>query len=372
MSKILYIFNAADWDSRMPVADVARGQGHEVVIGLVNSQKARDTRYKVHELQQSGSNTNPISTLSLIRDIRRLIKHEQPDIVHSVTLKYGFMTGLAAAPFAQMRKIHTLAGLGYVFRGLGIGSKMLNALLRPVLKYALKRPNTTLIFQNVDDQNLMIDEGYAKASDTVLIKGSGVDIEKFSNHGSTCAQDYPLVLMPTRLIRDKGIDIFIEAAFILHEKGYNHVRFQIAGGLSKDNPAAMTQKEMEDIAVYQDGWGVEWLGRVEDMPALLAQATLVVYPSYYGEGIPRVLLEACAAGRAIVTTDHPGCREAIIHAEGGLLVPVKDAQATADAIEALLNDPPRREKMESRNRARAEAEFDIRVIAEQTAALYCD
>ena len=118
------------------------------------------------------------------------------------------------------------------------------------------------------------------------------------------------------------------------------------------------------------GSPVEWLGRVSDMPELLSRASLIVYPSYYGEGIPRVLLEACAAGRAIVTTDHTGCREAVEHTVNGLLVPIKNAQATAEAIEILLLDSTLRQSMERMSRKKAEEEFDIRLIAEKTVGVY--
>ncbi len=367
MRKILYLFNAADWESRIAVADAAQDMGLEIVIGLINPKGVMpESPYKISALEQTGSNLNPISTLRLIRDMRVLIQQEQPDVVHTVTLKYGFMVGLAAARFKAMRKIHTLAGLGYVFRGQGLRPLLLRLAIAPLLKHALKRPNTLLIFQNSDDQALMIDAGYVAAADTTLIRGSGIVLEKFEGFEDRRDPDTPLVLMPTRLVHDKGVAVFIEAAKILAEHGV-HAQFKIAGGVSKDNPSGISETEMTAML---KGSPVEWLGRVENMPELLSQASLVVFPSYYGEGIPRVLLEACAAGRAIVTTDHPGCREAIVDGEGGLLVPIQDADATAAAIKTLLDDPQRRKDMEACNYKRARTEFDIKAIALQTAALY--
>lgn len=367
MRKVLYIFNAVDWESRIPVALAAHAHGHEVVLGLINPKGGiPDHDFDMHILKQNGRNLNPFSTLRLIRDMRALIRVKNPDVVHTVTLKYGFMAGLAAAPFKTMRKIHTLAGLGYTFRGQGFGPKVLKCLITPILKYALKRPNTHLIFQNSDDQQLMIEARYAKAADTSLIRGSGIMLAKFDGLEDQRDPNAPLVLMPTRLVHDKGVAVFIEAANIL--AGQNvAARFQIAGGVSSDNPSGISQGEMEDML---EGSSVEWLGRVSDMPALLSQASLVVYPSYYGEGVPRVLLEACAAGRAIVTTDHPGCREAVLDGEGGLLVPIKDPKATAAAIKDLLSDENRLKEMGLCNQMRARSEFDISVIARQTALLY--
>ncbi len=367
MKKVLYIFNAVDWESRIPVAEAARDNGFDVVLGLINPKgDTPKTDFQTHFLKQSGRNLNPLSTFKLIRDMRTLIQKEQPDIVHTVTLKYGFMVGLAAARFKALRKIHTMAGLGYTFRGQGFGPQLLKFLIGPILKYALKQPSTHLIFQNSDDQNLMIDAGYATASDTTLIRGSGIVLEKFEGFKDTRSSDLPVVLMPTRLVHDKGVAVFVEAAKILKNRGTEAV-FKIAGGVSADNPSGISQTEMEEM--LRDS-SVEWLGRVNNIPELLSEASLVVYPSYYGEGVPRVLLEACAAGRAIVTTDHPGCREAIIDGEGGLLVPIKNAAATAEAIQSLLSDPVRLCDMEQSNLTRARSEFDIRTIAKRTASLY--
>lgn len=367
MKKVLYIFNAVDWESRIPVAEAARANGLEIVLGLINPKDdVPKTDFETHILEQVGRNLNPFSTFKLIRDMRKLINNTRPDVVHTVTLKYGFMAGLAGAPFKTMRKIHTLAGLGYTFRGQGLGPQILKLGIGPILKYALKRPNTHLIFQNADDQQLMIDAGYAAADDTTLIRGSGISLEKFEGFEDMRDPETPVVLMPTRLVHDKGVAVFIEAAKILEERGTKAI-FKIAGGVSKDNPSGISQAEMEEML---KGRHVKWLGRVKNMPELLSQAALVVYPSYYGEGVPRVLLEACAAGRAVVTTDHPGCREAIIDGEGGMLVPIKDAHATAEAIEYLLSDLPRLSRMEACNLVRARAEFDITSIAKRTAALY--
>ncbi len=368
MSKLLYIFDARDWHSRIPVAEHARERGIDVKIGLINPKQKYISDFEITALRQSGQNLNPLSTLMLIRDMHRLVSVQKPDIIHVVTLKYSFMAGIAALPFPHMRKIFTLAGLGYLFRGNSLGARALKTLFSPMLKYLFHRKNTVLIFQNQDDQIVMINAGFVRAQNTVLIKGSGIDIAKFdtSEEEDTRNNHAPLVLMPTRLIHEKGIAVFIESARILKGRGTNAI-FQIAGGITKDNPGAITHDQMQAMTADKT---VEWLGRVEDMPALLAVATLIVYPSYYGEGIPRVLLEACAAGRAIITTDHPGCREAIDHGKGGLLVPIKDAQETANAIQTLLDQPDLRVKMEICNRTRAEREFNIDIIAEQTVRLY--
>ncbi len=367
MKKLLYIFDASDWESRMEVAHKAKSTGYEVVIGLIGGNKTSDEsfdEFKIVPLEKSSNNVGILSSLKLVRDINSLINSENPDILHAVTLKYGFMSGMAAFSFKNMHKIHTLAGLGYLFRDDGVKSTVLRAALKPFLTAVLRRKNTTLIFQNQDDLDLMVDRKYAAHKNSVLIKGSGVYLDRFTPNASD--NNDPIVLMPTRLVHEKGIAVFIEAARILKKRGVK-AKFQIAGGETNHNPRAISADEMKKMT--SDG-AVSWLGRVSYMPDLLSKAALIVYPSYYGEGIPRVLLESCAAGRAIVTTNHAGCREAVEHGRNGLLVDIKNPDQTADAIHELLTNLAKRNEMEIESRKRAEKEFDIYIIAQETVNLY--
>ncbi|GJL85853.1 MAG: glycosyl transferase family 1 [Micavibrio sp.] len=360
MSKILYIFDAADLQSRLPIAYGAKKKGYNVTIGLIGGDKSLGDFKTINLPKPSGA----LNSLSLISAVRKATKHEKPNILHAVTLKYAFICGLSSL-FLKHKKIYTMAGLGYLFYGTGIKAALLQMLLSPLLILVLRSRNTNLIFQNPDDMELMKTQGYVRKDHAFLVRGSGVDLEKF-NTTPEPQNETPLVLMPTRLVHEKGIDIFIEAAKILKNKGIN-AKFQIAGGETTHNPKAISAAQMKTMIKDSP---VQWLGRVEDMPALLVSANLIVYPSHYGEGIPRVLLESCAAGRAIITTDHPGCREAVAHNENGILVPIKNPQATADAIQILLNDENKRHSMGKNSRARAESEFDINLIVKKTLAVY--
>ena len=363
--KILYIFDAVDWNSRMPVALEARKQGYEVVIGLIgDAQKIKDFEgFDIRPLSKPSFKPHSISPMKSVKEKRALMRDVQPDIMHVVPMKYGFLAGLAAYGLGDFKKIYTLAGLGYLFRSNTKSSAVIRGIIKPMLAHVFRKPCTHLIFQNSDDLALMVEKGYARQERCHLILGSGVHIDKFTSESEE--QDPPIVLMPTRLVHEEGVSVFVEAARLLKNKGIK-ANFQIAGG-ENGNPKAITRAEM--LEMTKDG-SVEWLGRVENMPELLAKTSQVVYPSYYGEGIPRVLLEACAAGKAIVTTNHPGCREAVRHGENGLLVPVRDVEATAKAIEDILSDPQKRRIMEKNSRKRAQDDFDISVIAKQTVALY--
>lgn len=367
---LLYVINHIDWfwSHRLPLARGAQKAGWDVSVAVPHATQDPNLGKEGFiglDLPAPDQGFAPVAVLKTIVALRKMIKDQKPDLVHAITLKYAFITGLAALGL-KTRLVHTIAGLGYLFSGEGLKPKILRLLVGPFLKLALRRTGTQLIFQNPDDQRIMIERGFADPAQAHLIRGSGVDTDDFAPRPLPEEDQPPLVVMPTRLVHDKGVAVFVEAARQLKQQGVQ-ARFQIAGGVTKNNPLAMTQAEIE--AMVADG-AAQWLGKVSDMPALLAQARIVAYPSYYREGIPKVLLEAAAMGKAIITTDHPGCREAVDAGENGLLVPVKDAQSLALAIKTLLDDPQLCAAMGEKSRQKALEEFDVRLIVEQTVKLY--
>jgi len=368
--KFLFVINHIDWfwSHRLPLAKGAQSEGWDVsvaVTGAKDDQNLTKQLFTGYELPPSDQGYMPFSLLKIIWSIHKIIKREKPDVLHAITLKYAFLAGLAARFHKNICVVHTLAGLGYLFSGEGMKPKILRIIVGPFLKLALKSDNTELIFQNPDDMALMIKRGFANPDQSTLIRGSGVDLKEFPLIPIP-QDDAPIVLMPTRLVHDKGVAVFIEAANILLAKNVP-ARFQIAGGITTNNPNAISKAEMDGMI---DGTNVEWLGKISDMPALYAASSLICYPSYYGEGVPKVLLEAAATGRAIITTDHPGCREAVRDKESGLLVPIKDAKATAAAIEALLKDPEKLALMGGKSRELANSEFDVASVVKRTLAVY--
>jgi glycosyltransferase involved in cell wall biosynthesis len=365
--KILYVIAEMEdfWSSRLPVALGAQERGYEVCVafpGAASDARLKEYGIKGFDLPPARQKFSAVAAMQLTRKLDRIMKDLQPDIMHAITLKYAFITALAARRHKKIKPVYTIAGLGYLFSGESLKPKILRTLLRPVIHNMFR--HSQIIVQNPDDLETLAGRGFIKRDQAALVRGSGVDLNRYKPVHANDAD--PVIIMPTRLVHDKGLHVFIEAARILKQRGVQ-ARFQIAGGVTRHNPRAISREEMEFM--LEDS-NVEWLGKISDMPALYAASTLIVYPSYYGEGIPRVLLEAAAAGRAMVTTDHPGCREAVSHNDNGLLVPVKDAAATADAVEKLLKDTDLRRKMEQRSRARAESEFDIRLIVRQTLDVY--
>lgn len=360
--KLLFVINHMDWfwSHRLPLAQGAQDVGWDVSVcatGATRDKKLSESGFKGIELSSS--------TLKIVADIKRIIGEEKPDLIHVITLKYAFLAGLASRFYKDIRVVHTLAGLGYLFSGEGLKPKLLRILVGPFLKLALQHPNVQIIFQNPDDMALMIKRGFVKQDYVHLIRGSGVDLKQF-DHTPDPKNEKPLIVMPTRLVHNKGVAIFIDAAKISAENGID-ATFQIAGGPVTNNPLGIDEDEMN--AMIKDT-PVQWLGRVSDMPALYASANLIVYPSYYGEGVPKVLLEAAATGRAIITTDHPGCREAVEDGKTGILVPIKDAQKTAEAIATLIQDATKRIEMGNKARVFAEKEYDVVNVVKRTIAVY--
>lgn len=367
MTQILYVVSELEdfLSSRLPVALEAKKDGFHISVAAPNAEgnpQLKQHGIEGHNIPSPDQKLSGASAFKLVRRLDDIMRDTQPDIVHAITLKYAFLTGLAARRNKRIQPVYTIAGLGYLFSSDSIKPKIMRTLLRPIIRNVFR--NAQIIVQNPDDEQILVRQRFIAQEQSNLVRGSGVDLKRFSPANSD--QNVPIVLMPTRLIHDKGIAVFIEAANILKQRGID-AHFQIAGGVTSHNPLAISQSEMECMV---QGTNTEWIGKVVDMPALYASSTIIVYPSYYGEGIPRVLIEAAACGKAIVTTDHIGCREAVKDGDNGFLVPVKNATATADAIEKLLKDRNLRAQMEKRGRARAESEFDINKIARQTADIY--
>lgn len=368
--RLLYVINHMEWfwSHRLPLAQAAQKAGWEVHVaadGAAQDSKLAALGFTGHDLPRASGGLAPLALLRIIAALYTLYARLRPDCVHAITIKYVFMAGLAARLRPGLKIVHTIAGLGFLFSGESVKAQLLRLAVAPFLRLALDHQNAQVIVQNPDDRAVLIHHNFVQPARCHLILGSGVDLQQFPATPLP-SDELPLVLMPTRLVRDKGVEIFVQAAHRLRDQGVL-VRYAIAGGLTRHNPMALTQQEMESLCADRL---VQWLGKVVDMPALYATASLIVYPSHYGEGIPKVLLEAAATGRAIVTTDHPGCREVVRDGENGLLVPIKDVSATARAMLSLLGDRARLQAMGTASRARAVRDFDVHNIAAQTLAVY--
>ncbi len=260
--------------------------------------------------------------------------------------------------------INTYTGLGYIVTSNSLVSKIFMYLVTPLVSLIIKGEKFHSIIQNVDDKKLLLKLGLVNANHLNLIRGSGVDVNQYSKSIEPIS-DKPIVLFPSRLLKDKGIIEFIDASKILYEKQIK-ARFVIAGKIDDENPTSIKYSELKS---WIDSGIIEWCGYREDMDEVFKQVHVICLPSYR-EGLPKSLLEAASSGRPIVTTDVPGCREVVIDGVNGYLVPVKDPVSLAEAINRLLESAVLRKQRGEEGRRLVEEHFDIDKINSATINLY--
>jgi glycosyltransferase involved in cell wall biosynthesis len=365
--RLLFVVNV-DWfflSHRLPVALAARDAGFEVHVatGLSGPAETIESHgFVLHPLHIDRRDTGLRNAWVLWLDLVRIFRRVQPDVVHLVTIKPVLLGGLAARVTRVPRVIAAISGLGFIFTARGPLAKIRSALVSRLYRLALARPGVRVIFQNGDDQALLQRHAGIRDEQVVRIRGSGVDVAAWPVQALPAGA--PVVLMAARLLVDKGVHEFVEAARLL--RGHRGARFVLAGDLDPGNPTSLAR---QDLTQWVDNGLIEWWGHREDMPDVLASAHVVVLPSYR-EGLPKVLIEAAASGRAVVTTDVPGCRDAIDAGTTGLLVPARDGPALAQAIRSLLDDPARCASMGQAGRRLAEAAFDVSRVVDSHLALY--
>lgn len=354
------------WSHRLDLARAARDAGFDVTIAARvtdHAERIQAEGFHVVPISLFRRSRNPLREVGAVMELVRVYRRVQPHLVHHVAMKPILYGSLAAWVVRVPVVLNAFAGLGYLFTNSERQRGGLHWVLRAALRWAIGRSGSTVLFQNKADRDELVQAGIVRPSRTRIIAGSGIDIHAFSAKPSPPGT--PLVVLPSRMLWDKGVGEFVQAARALKGKGAD-ARFVLVGRCDEDNPAAIPR---ERLAQWLDEGVVEWWGHRDDMPQIYRMASLVVLPSYR-EGLPKVLLEAAACGKAIVTTDVPGCRDVVRSHDNGLLVPAKNWQALAEAIEHLLQDPYRREAMGARAREIAEKEWAAPVIVEQVLSLY--
>jgi len=370
MPRLLYFVNIPRFfvTHRLPLAQAAQDAGYEVHIttssyDTENVARIQASGLTYHPLPMSQHGTNPLDEVKALQSIAALYRKLKPDIVHQVSIKPVLYGGLVAHRVRIPALVSAMSGLGYVFIGPGTKPRLLRLLITPLLKTALAHHNSRMIFQNPDDQARFIKLGLIDPARTVLIRGSGVDTDVFIPQPEF--DDTPMVMFAGRLLWPKGLGEFVEAARRL--KG--QARFVIVGYPEATSPASVPLDQLE---TWQRDGLIEWWGKRDDMPRVYAQAHIVCLPSTYGEGVPKVLIEAAACGRPIVTTDTPGCREIARAGQNALLVPPYDVKALTAALERLIHDGDLRRSMGARGRQIATAEFSLAMVNAATLGVYSD
>jgi glycosyltransferase involved in cell wall biosynthesis len=307
---------------------------------------------------------NPGADVRLFGTLYCWYRRERPDVAHHFTIKPVVYGSLAAWLAGVPRVVNTVTGLGFVFM-----EEDMAWLRRPVewqYRLALACAHFTF-FQNRDDLKFFLRRRLIKPEKIGLLPGSGVDCRFFAPWATANAvPEEPLTfLMVARLLREKGIYEFVEAAHRV-KRNFPRIQFQLLGKRDERNPTVVSQRDLER---WQAEGVLTWLGEVADVRPIVARADVVVLPSYR-EGTPRSLLEAAAMGKPLITTDAVGCREVVDDGINGLLVPVKDAQALAQAMVRLVEHRAMRERMGKAGREKMEQEFDERIVIEKTLQVY--
>lgn len=367
--RLLFVVNnpAFFMSHRVPVALAAQRAGYDVHVATMDGPAVADIEalgMTHHAIPMTRSGKHPLQELGTLLALLRLFRHLRPQVVHLVTIKPVLYGGIAARLARVPGMVAAISGLGFVFLSNSLKMRLVRAVVARMYRLALGHRNSRVIFQNGADRDLLKSLGAVRHEQVVLIRGAGVDLDLCRALPEPPAPPV-VVTMVARLLRDKGVQEFVQAARLLRERGVP-VTMRLVGGVDAGNPASATPAEVE---AWQREGCVQALGERADVPQLYADSHIAVLPSYR-EGLPKSLIEAAACGRAVVTTDVPGCRDAIDPGKTGMLVPVRDPQALADAIARLAGDAAQRQAMGAAGRALAEREFNIERVARIHVDLY--
>lgn len=369
--KLLIIVNV-DWffySHRLPIALGALRKGYEVHIATTfTDSKYRDSLsshgFILHDLSIDRSGKNLSKVFISFARIYRLCVALKPDLVHLVTIQPVLVGGIAANVAGVGRVVFAISGLGHAFVSNSFFSLLRRLLVEQFYRLSISARRRAVIFQNPEDRARLERLCSISRSQSFLIPGSGVDLKVFAFN--PLQESKPVILMASRLLVTKGVREFVAAAKILKDRGFQSM-FRLAGAPDQSNPASISMHELNH---WHDQGLVELLGHRTDLNELMSDAHVVCLPSYYPEGLPKVLCEAAACGRAVITTNEPGCRDAIENGVTGLLVPSRDSSALANAIEHLLLNPDLIRSMGLAGRKRAERLFDINAIVDRHLDIY--
>ncbi|QBL09807.1 glycosyltransferase family 1 protein [Rheinheimera sp. D18] len=369
MSKALFIVNRPDYflSHRVALAKNLAQAGYEIHIASVNHESTvhlRELGYQFHFVDIERGRTNPFKELIGLFNLFKLIKQLKPDIVHCITVKPVLYGGLAARLLNIRKVVVAIAGLGSVFTTDSVKNSVLRFISIRFYKLALGNPKLTAIFQNEHDRAFFVERKIIPKARTKLIRGSGVDLTKFSL-SALPTTDKKVVLLTARLLKEKGVSEFLQAAQLVLQQRTD-VEFWLAGDIDPANPSSLTTKEVSQWSKID---GITFLGFQKDVYSVLKASTIVVLPSYR-EGFPKALIEAAAVGRAIITTEVPGCEDAVINNKTGFLVPVKQVKPLVEKINYLLNHYDKCVEFGQQGRIYAENNFDIDFVVKAHQDIY--
>ena len=368
---ILYVVNQLNFliSHRLEIVMAAKKKGYKVKVAFGTTDKKStkfflDNNIDCYRVKLNRTSVNPFINLFSLFAIWRLFRKLRPDIVHLITAKSYVFGGIVARALKIPCVVSSVTGLGffsdYNKRKNFFFKKMINF----ILQLSFNHPNQKIIVQNSCDRRTITKLNAQNSKKILLFNGSGTNLSKFTN----LKEPNKIVTMcfASRLLHDKGVFDFINAAKIIKQRKIK-AKFLLAGNLDPDNKNSLSKKELQNIKKEKI---VEVLGFQKNIPRLFAKSHIICLPSFYGEGLPKVLVEAAAAGRAVVTTDVPGCRDAIISNKTGLLVPIQNPKKLADVLQYLIENPKLRIAMGKAGRKLAEKQFTIEKITQKHLDVY--
>jgi len=336
--KIVF-FITEDWyfvSHRLPIAIESINKGFDVyLVTKKTSSKSKlieNHGIKILNMNIERGKINPFSDAIVLIKLIFILKKIKPDILHTVAMKPILYGNIASLILRIPHTISSFAGLGYLFISNSIKAKFINYALKKFFKILLNRNSSSIIFQNKDDYNFMVDSNIIKKNRAIIIRGSCVDERLF--HFTKENNETNKIILASRLLWDKGLKEFAKASEILKKDKITNLRFILVGEIDSQNPAAV---EKEELLNWEKNNLIEWWGFRSDINKIYKDSNIVCLPSYR-EGLPKSLIEAAASGRAIITTDVPGCREVVVDGYNGLLVPKKNAYLLAKAIKKLIKN----------------------------------
>jgi len=369
-----FIFYAnTDWylyNFRLSTAQRLQADGHEVVMlsppGPFGGRFA--TRgFRWITLPMDRASLNPLREAVTLRHLVRILRREKPDLLHNFTVKCAVYGGAAARMAGVPATVNAVAGMGYVFTSNDLKARCLRPMVRAMMRGTLDHRRSLLILQNPDDADIFRRSRLVARERIHVIRSSGVDTSRFRPSSMSGRDGRLRVLLAARLLWEKGIGEYVEAARLLKAQGRD-IEFVLAGAPDPGNPRSVSD---EQVRRWAEEGVITWLGHVEDMPALLSTIDVMALPSYYREGVPKSLIEGAAAGLALITTDQPGCREVVTrHGMDGLVVPPRNASALAVLVARLDDDRELLARLGAKAREKALGEFDERAVIQRTLDVY--
>lgn len=352
---------------RLPIAEVAADRGVDMTV-FADFTRSHEETYKGFTFLKSPIRRTVVSFYSSFVEffhLLRLIRREQPSVIHAVTLKPIIYLGVVCFIF-KIPFIASISGLGPAFTLTSYRDKARLFVIKLIYRIIFFPKKVRVICQSSHDAGVLIDNNLVSAEKIAMTEGSGVDLEKYKSKKDR-ASDQINILMASRLLADKGVKEFCSAAGAVQQRYDFNAKFCLAGPVDSFSSGSLSEEQITKLCESNK---VQFLGNRDDLKIILSETDIFILPSYYGEGIPKVLIEAASSGCAVITTDHPGCRDAIVSGETGMLVPPKDSTALENALSCLLSDPSLIESMGKAGRQMASKRFCITKVVDIHYSLY--